>query len=61
MLGHEGALGVFLDHASLLDRANEGAPIKAEILTHAWVVTDSKTVRNKKLVNGTQRKRLVVG
>jgi hypothetical protein len=61
MLGHESAFGKFLDNTSLLDRLNEGIPIEAKILTHAWVVDDSKIIRNKKLVDWTQWKGLFMG
>jgi hypothetical protein len=61
MLGHESTFGKFLDNTSLLDRLNEGIPIEAKILTHAWVVDDSKIIRNKKLVDWTQGKGLFMG
>ena len=53
-----GIIGEFLDSPSLLDRLNKGIPIETEIRAHAWVVADSKMVRNKELVNWTQGKRL---
>ena len=61
MLGHESAFGKFIDNTSLLDSSNEGIPIEAKILTDAGVVTDSKIIRNKKLVDWTQGKGTFMG